>query len=100
VRAHTTRWNHAVQKAEKVDEPLRHDSFALLAPKNRNNRNQELEKKSVKEKPRILFPKTLNSDARAATGPRQSKEDGFVHTLPQPIQRIRNKPITEYPNPC
>jgi len=27
VRAHTTRWYHAVQKAEKVDEPLRHNSF-------------------------------------------------------------------------
>ncbi len=56
--------DHALQKAEKRNEPMRHDSLALLAPKNRNNRNQELEKKSVKEKPRILFSKTLNSDAR------------------------------------
>src|SRR5438034_4683477 len=95
VRAHTTRWNHAVQKAEKVDEPLRHDSFALLAPKSRNNRNQELEKKSVKEKPRILFPKTLNSDARAATGPRQSKDDGPAHTPRRPIPRSAHTPITE-----
>ena len=83
------------RKPKRWNEPFKHDSFALLAPKNRNNRNQELEKKSVKEKPRILFSKTFDCRARAPRDPRQSR-DGFLHTLPQPVQRNRNKPIAEY----
>src|SRR6266571_1644334 len=82
--------DHAVQKAENWNEPLRHDSLALLAPKNRNDRNQELEQKSVKKKPRILFSKIFDCRARAATGPKiQSRVDGLLQTLPQPVQRNR-----------
>src|SRR5438093_8999354 len=67
---HTTGWTMQFRKPKNWNEPLSHDSFALLAPKNRNNRNQELEKKSVKEKPRILFSKIIDRSARAATGPK------------------------------
>jgi len=73
------------RKPKKVDEPLRHDSFALLAPKNRNNRNQELEKKSVKEKPRILFSKIIDCSARAATGPDNPKETAPYTPFPNPF---------------
>jgi len=62
--------DHAVQKAEKLNEPFRHDSFALLAPKNRNDRNQELEKKSVKRKTKNSFLKIFDCGARAAPGPK------------------------------
>ena len=73
---------HAVQKAEKVDEPLRHDSFALLAPKNRNDRNQEFEKKSVKEKPRILFSKIFDCGARGhGTRDNPKKTGSYTHFL-------------------
>ena len=62
------------------NEPFKHDSFALLAPKNRNNRNQELEKKSGKEKPRILFSKIFDCGARAATGPETIQRRVPTHT--------------------
>src|SRR5438093_2826039 len=62
------------RKPKNWNEPFKHDSFALLAPKNRNNRNQEFEKKSAKEKPRILFSKIFDCGARAATGPKTIQE--------------------------
>src|SRR5437773_9342725 len=89
VRARTTRWYHAVQKAEKVDEPLRHDSFALLAPKNRNNRNQEFEKRAGKKTKNSFFQKSSTAVRARPRDPGQSKRDGFLHTLPQPVQRNR-----------
>ena len=64
---------------------MRHDSFALLAPKNRNNRNQEFEKKSVKEKPRILFFKNLEQRCTRPRDPRQSKRDGFLQHFLNPF---------------
>ena len=86
---HTTGWTMQFRKPKNWNEPLSHDSFALLAPKNRNNRNRELERKGVKEKPRILFQKSSTAVCAWPRDPRQSKRDGFLHTLPQPVQRNR-----------
>src|SRR5438093_3990626 len=80
------------RKPKNWNEPFRHDSFALLAPKNRNNRNQELEKKSVKEKPRIPFSKIFNCGARAATGPDNPKETGSYTHLLNPFNETATNP--------
>ncbi len=80
------------RKPKNWNEPFRHDSFALLAPKNRNNRNQEPEKKSMKEKPRILFSKIFNSGARAATGPDNPKETGSYTHLLNPFNETATHP--------
>src|SRR5436309_13240407 len=73
------------RKPKNWNEPFKHDSFALLAPKNRNNRNQEFEKKSAKEKPRILFSKIFDCGARAATGPDNPKDTGPYTPFPNPF---------------
>src|SRR5213080_3474679 len=66
---HTTRWTMQFKKPKNWNEPFRHDSFAPLASKNRNNRNQELETKSVK-KTKNSFSKIFDCSVRVATAPK------------------------------
>jgi len=81
-----------LRKPKNWNEPFKHDSFALLAPKNRNNRNRELEKKSVKENQEFFFQKSSTAvSARPRDQDNPKETDSYTHFL-NPFNETASNP--------
>src|SRR6266516_2622348 len=81
------------RKPKKWNEPFRHDSCAPLAPKNRNYRNQQLEKKSVKKNQEFFFQKFSTAvRARPRDQDNPKKMGSYTHFL-NPFSEPATNPL-------